>query len=294
MSRSGQEFNPLIAPQNERPRSRFFGKAGLQPLLRDQLSISSWLCLGAIIQGVLVLLVGRIALLPAVVLAFYRLLDSYAMSVGWKRNTYMDGVLQKKFCAQIPDELGHYGNKPSNNDVVVFMIGTRCNHPLGLLAPGFQKTSGYFQAIAQRLEDHAEDFGFLGMTSWLNASDRETKSEIMEVCYFRSTEGLHAFAHSEYHREAWDWWNKTIKQIPHISIYHETYHVPKGHWENIYINSHVSGINTTTSKFTDEMTGEEMWASPVVDASKGLLKTSAGRMSRSQGDDHDKYGEDPY
>lgn len=245
-------------------------------------------------QGTLILLVGRIALLPAAALILYRALDSYAMSVGWKRNTYMDDVLMKKFTAQIPDELGNYGNKPANDDVVVFMIGTRSNHPFGILAPGFEQTGKYFASMAQSLEDHADEFGFLGMTSWLNSSDRGSKSESMMVCYFRSTEGLHAFAHSQHHREGWDWWNRNVKNMPHISIYHETYHVPKGHWENIYINSHISGINTTTSRFTDKETGKDMWASPVVDASKGLLKTSAGRMSRSKGDDHDTYGEDPY
>ncbi|KAF2162753.1 hypothetical protein M409DRAFT_26991 [Zasmidium cellare ATCC 36951] len=294
MSRPGQDFKPLVAPQSERPRSRFFGPAAFESLLRDQASLSTWLCVGALVQGALILLVGRIALLPAAALILYRALDSYAMSVGWKRNTYMDGVLMKKFSAQIPDELGNYGNKPADTDVVVFLIGTRSNHPYGMLAPGFEQSGKYFSSLAQSLEDHAEEFGFLGMTSWLNSADRSSKSEIMQVCYFRNMEGLHAFAHSEDHRQAWDWWNRTVKQNPHLSIWHETYHVPKGHWENIYVNSHLSGITSLTSRFTDKETGQDMWASGVVDASKGLLKTSAGRMSRSKADDHDKYGEDPY
>ena len=47
-------------------------------------------------------------------------------------------------------------------------------------------------------------------------------------------------------------------------------------------------------KITDEE-GKEKWASPVVDASKGLLRTSAGRMSRSQAGEHEKMGiVDPY
>lgn len=79
-----------------------------------------------------------------------------------------------------------------------------------------------------------------------------------------------------------------------MSIYHETFHVPKGHWETIYINSHPSHLASSAHKITDEKTGEELWASPIVDASKGLLKTSAGRMSRSNADEHDKYDDDPY
>lgn len=107
-------------------------------------------------------------------------------------------------------------------------------------------------------------------------------------------EGLHNFAHSPYHREAWDWWNRTlVKEHKHFSIYHETYHVPKDHYESIYINSHISGLHSTVFKVPDEE-GNEVYTHPIVDASKGVLKTSAGRMARSKGDEHDKYEADPY
>lgn len=257
-------------------------------LLRDNFSIPTWLCIGAILQGSLFLAVGRVALLPAVIYLSYHTLVAYAMSVGWMRNTYMDGIITKKFSAQFPDERGEYGTKPADSDVVVFLIGTRCNHPLGLLAPGFREFGTYFPRMVKDLEAHADEYGFLGMTSWLNTDNRTSKSELMYVGYFRTTEGLHNFAHSEYHMGGWRWWNRHVKQYPHISIWHETYHVPKGHWESIYVNSHASGINSTTFRYEDEATEKEMWASPVVDATKGLLKTSAGRMSRSTGDDHEK------
>ena len=245
------------------------------------------------IQGAFFLVGGRLALIPAVAALVYKTLDAYAQSMGWKRNEYMDGVLMKKFSTAFPDEEGRFGNKPADSEVVVFLIGTRVNHPLGLLAPGAKKIGDYFSSMVKDLEEHADKFGFLGMTSWVNNSTRATNNELLDVCYFRTTEGLHKFAHSKYHREGWDWWNKTVKEHPHLSIYHETYHVPKGHWESIYVNSHISGINSTVHKVTDEMTGKEMYTYPVVDASKGLLKTSAGRMSRSKADEHDNYY-DPY
>lgn len=236
---------------------------------------------------------GRVALLPAIAILAYKTADAYLMSIGWKKNIYMDGVIQKKYSSAFPDASGRYGNKPADSEIVVFLIGTRCNHPLGILAPGVKDIVSYFSSMATDLDKYREEFGFLGMTSWMNSSDRTTNSEIMEVGYFRSIEGLHKFAHSKYHRPGWDWWNKHHKTYPHLSIYHETYHVPKGHWENIYVNSHVSGINTTMTNFTDEMSGKQMWASPIVDASKGLLKTSAGRMSRSNATEHDHLA-DPY
>ena len=245
-------------------------------------------------QGIAYLLAGRLAFYPAIAFLIYRTLDLYAVSVGWKRNQYMDDVIQKKYSTAFPDELGNYGNKPANNDVVVFHIGTRSNHPLGMFAPGVKKMNDYFARMMKDLDDHADEFGFLGSTSWLNASDRTTSPEIMMVCYFRTVEQLHAFAKSHYHRDAWDWWNKNQKSMPYVSIYHETFHVPKGGWEAIYINSHVSGINASTVRYTDALTGKDMYASPIVDASKGLLKTSAGRMSRSQANEHDDLPYDPY
>jgi len=224
----------------------------------------------------------------------YRGFTAYAMSVGWMHNIYMDDVLQKKFSGQPPNTEGKYGSKPGDSDVVILLIGTRCNHPLGALAPGFKELGGFFVQMVKDCETHAEEFDFSGMTSWINNNERATGNQLMLVGYFRTSEGLHAFAHSEYHRRGWDWWNKHFKEYPHLSIYHEVYHAPKGHWENIYVNSHVTGFNTTTYKYTDEMTGSDMWASPVVDASRGLLKTSGGRMSRSKADEHDSYGENPY
>ena len=100
---------------------------------------------------------------------------------------------------------------------------------------------------------------------------------------------MQKYAHSEGHRKGWDWYTKNKKRYPHLSIYHEMYHVPKGHWETIYENSHITGLHTTTQAYTDAATGEKLWASPVVDASKGFLRSSAGRMSRSKGDEHEYF-----
>ena len=90
--------------------------------------------------------------------------------------------------------------------------------------------------------------------------------------------------------KAWKWWNVYFKQWSHMSIYHEMYSVPKGNWESIYVNSHINGLPSTRVKGDDGL-----WRSPIVSASSGLLKTSAGRMSRSKATDHDNLGfVDPY
>lgn len=207
----------------------------------------------------------------------------------------MDGVISKKTSAQFPDEEGKFGNKPASQDVVVFLIGTRYNHPYGLLAPNAEKVANYFTQMVSDLEEHPDEFGFLGATTWMNTR-AASKNEIMVVCYFRSVEGLHSFAHADYHLKGWNWWNKEFHKMPHITIFHETYRVPAGNWESIYVNSKISGLQSTIFKVPEEGTGKEVYQRPIVDASKGLLKTSAGRMGRSEGLEHSKLGlvGDPY
>ncbi|CZT25679.1 uncharacterized protein RCC_11348 [Ramularia collo-cygni] len=294
MASKEQEMLPLFPPRETRPRSDYFGPARGATFLRDQFTISTWLCMGAVVQGSLLLAIGRLALVPAVALLLYRTLDTYAMVVGFKENKYMKHVITQKVSAQIPDENGKFGSKPASSAITVFLIGARTNHPLGAFGPGFKELGGYFEQMSKDLDRHADEFGFLGMTSWLNASARHTSAETQSVCYFRNVEGLQAFAHGEYHRKGWEWWNKTLKDHPYMSIFHETYDVPAGSWETIYGNSHPSGLATTTYKIRNKDTGKVEYASPIVDAKKGLLRTSAGRMSRSNANEHDGYEEPKY
>jgi hypothetical protein len=256
------------------------------------LSITTWLALGALLQSFAFLLVGRIALLPAVAYIIATTANTSAIAAGWKHNPMMDGVIMQKFSTAFPDSKGNYGDKPADTSIAVLNIGFRNNHPLGIFAPGVKQIGDYFAQMVVDLEAHDEEFGLLGMTSWANTAARKTQNELLNVGYFKTVEGLHAFAHSDYHMKAWKWWNANYKQWPHMSIYHEVFHVPKGHWESIYVNSHISGLPSTRVK-----TEDGLWRSPIVDASRGLLKTSAGRMSRSDATDHDNIGEgwvDPY
>ncbi|KAK5136617.1 hypothetical protein LTR08_002631 [Meristemomyces frigidus] len=138
MSAAGKQFIGLLPPTERRPRTAFYGPAVLHNFGRDNFTITTWLCMGAAVQGLLFLAVGRLALLPAVSVLLYRTFIAYAMTQGWMHNTCMDGVLMKKTSAQFPDANGKYGTKPADSEIVVFLIGTRCNHPMGLLAPGYK------------------------------------------------------------------------------------------------------------------------------------------------------------
>lgn len=56
--------------------------------------------------------------------------------------------------------------------------------------------------------------------------------------------GLHRFAHAPAHRAGWDWWNRTVKEHPYLSIMHEVYEAPAGAWESIYVNYKPIGLGT--------------------------------------------------
>lgn len=99
--------------------------------------------------------------------------------------------------------------------------------------------------------------------------------------YFKNADYVHAFAEGPLHRDAFNWWNKVVATHPHLVIFHELYQVPRGYWESVYVNTAPLGVAETMHHVAEkEGEEEERWMSPVVDARKGVLKSSAGRMGR--------------
>jgi hypothetical protein len=78
-------------------------------------------------NALLYLAMGRIALMLPFLLLLFRLGDALLITYGIKSNPKMEGVIMKKFSAQLPNPDGTIGPKPANQQVVVFLIGARCN-----------------------------------------------------------------------------------------------------------------------------------------------------------------------
>lgn len=89
--------------------------------------MQTWLVVGALVQSLLIVTLGRIAFLPPVIYALVRTADVYAMKTGLKANVYKQGVIEQKFSAQFPDAKGDYGNKPARDEVCVLLIGAKSN-----------------------------------------------------------------------------------------------------------------------------------------------------------------------
>lgn len=88
----------------------------------------------------------------------------------------------------------------------------------------------------------------LGKTSSLIATDDGTNNAISVISYWKSIEGLQAFAQGDQHRKGWDWYLK-LKHA-NFGIMHETYVVPAGMWENISVNMKPFGLGENWSNIT--------------------------------------------
>ncbi|KEF51320.1 uncharacterized protein A1O9_12670 [Exophiala aquamarina CBS 119918] len=294
-------FESFLPASSKRPRSQHrwpSQSAQLLYVIRENFSLSTWLLIGALIQSAIVMVIPRLyAFLPAFLVLAARLVDSLAITYGFKRNHYLDEAIIHRVAPQIPDENGIFSENPSNEKVVVFMLGAKSNHPLGVFAPRFKETGDFLSNMTRALDKNAVENGFFGGSAWTN-QDKNGAREFLFISYWRSTEDVHKFAYLPVHREAWDWWNATVAQNDHIGINHEIFEVDRHHWEGVYLNFQPTLLGATTYlKKGDKMIGgtvEDQWISPLIDARKGKLRSSAGRLGHDPQKNAEKYKFDGY
>lgn len=250
--------------------------------------------LGALLQSIVVFIIPRFyAMLPSILLLIARLLETVAITWGWKRNHYLDDAFLYRISPQIPDEDGNFHEESSAEKVVVFLLASKANHPMGIFAPNVKDIGSYLTQMNKALDKDDPSLGYYGGSSWTN-QDKNGATEFLYLSYWRSTEDIHRYAYSDLHREAWDWWNKTLKDNDHIGISHEIFEVDRKHWEAIYVNFQPTLLGATTYlRKGDKMVGgtvDDHWISPLVDARRGKLRSSAGRLGRDPVQLYDKHG----
>ncbi|KAL3446095.1 hypothetical protein BJX65DRAFT_134576 [Aspergillus insuetus] len=249
----------------------------ISAMVRETMTLSSWLLLGGLLQGIAIHLLGPRALIPTTIVILYRVLDHLLMACKITRNRYMDGVLQTKVSGQYPRPDGSFSGTPADESVVVFRLGARSNHPLGILAPGMVALGKYVKEMVRDMTSDAEKYGVLGLSRWVKQED-PAGNETMFLFYLRDYDGLHRFAHDKLHMDGLAWWTTIVKDHPHISILHETYVVPKGQWENIYINSKPTGMGDTWFPSRDEDGHVRELVRSAVDARSGALRSASKRL----------------
>ena len=129
----------------------------------------------------------------------------------------MSELLKERVCAEVEGE------------VVLFLIGMRINR--------VWKVWKWFPVLAamprmlKELAAHPE-FGMVSARLQLGLRNQTG------LQYWKSAERLQAYAHApaNAHLPAWQAFNRRIGTGGDVGIWHETYVVPKGHAESVYVN----------------------------------------------------------
>lgn len=135
-------------------------------------------------------------------------------------------------------------------DLAVFLIGMRVNRwwridqwlPTATAMPKMLKELSVEKAAAERGE--GEHPGFLGYRLLIGAGGPTV------VQYWRSVEDIYSYASSagHVHRPAWAAFNARARRTPGaVGIWHETFAVPAGGHESIYVSMPPAGLAAATT-----------------------------------------------
>lgn len=127
-------------------------------------------------------------------------------------------------------------------DIVVFLIGMRINRPWKIWK--WLPVARAMPRMLRELEAHPE----LGM---LSARSHFGLRNLMVLQYWKSAEQLQAYAHASSlaHLPAWQAFNRHVGSRGDVGIWHETFVVPCGHSESIYVNMPRYGLGLAGKLF---------------------------------------------
>lgn len=291
------QFKPLLPPSqtSKRPVNTPLNNNVSWTLILGNFTLPTWLAMGAFFQILLCTLPLRPTFIygPALLFLVISLIRNVLQVLRLAPNPHMTDVIPGRHAAVLPGADGSFDDPEretaGGDGICVLLLSARCNHPQGIMAPGYTAVGEFLNNMMKDLADNAEEWGWYGARSYVNTDVRGRAGEDMIVHYFKTWQHLHDFAHGHAHRAGWDWWNGEGKKYPYIGLAHEVYSVPAGEWENIYLNCEPSGLGSTSIPVTQK-DGTKRWVSPVVDAKKGPLKTSAAwrdpQLAR-RGEKHD-------
>ena len=144
-----------------------------------------------------------------------------------------------------------------DGEFVVFLIGRRINRPLAV-----HKWLPVMRAMPRMLQElyTQPELGFLSHEMWFSRT-------IILVQYWRSMDALLSYAkgRESAHLPAWQEFNRRVGSDGTVGIWHETYLVQPGTYENIYANMPPFGLGKVGA---------------LVDARAGL-QGAAGRLRHS-------------
>ncbi|ORY10973.1 hypothetical protein BCR34DRAFT_336590 [Clohesyomyces aquaticus] len=287
---SPSPLHPVFKPFTTRPPAQSVKSSTipLHALIRDQFTITTWLLLGALLQAIATLTLpyrNILIVMPVFMTLSYKLTRQLLILCSILPNPRMAGVVPKRVTPVYPSDgtSDLSATDAASSPICALLIAAKSNSSLGLFQPAYKPVADRFDAMVSELNASATENGYLGSSSWLNACDRATGSEIMTVIYFQNEEYLHDFAHGPTHSEATLWWRELERagKDTQVGIMHEVFACPKRSWEGIYVNYQPTGMGATT-KEVKNADGTKSWVNPLVKV-KGKLNYSKGRMGRAFG-----------
>jgi len=248
---------------------------------RDDIAVSTWLLVGACLQILLVATLPTfLATTPALTLLLSRVLINISTRNGLLRDSSTKGVRLGRFSNQFPQPDGSLSPTPSDQEVVVFILGARSNHVNGRYAPGMAAVGEAYSEMWKDAEENREKWGFLGKTTGLKTSNLESNNATIWISYWKNLDSLERFAQGAAHKKGWDLFRQTTKKYPHIGIMHETYAVPKGRWETIYINFLPFGMGQT-QHLTEKGKETGQTVSSLMETNGAWWKSMRSRMGQA-------------
>jgi hypothetical protein len=120
-------------------------------------------------------------------------------------------------------------------DFVIFLIGMRINRLLAV-----HKWLPVSRAMPRMLKElfRQPELGLLHAEMYLSGRT------VMVVQYWRSFDQLHDYAHArdKEHLPAWAEFNRQVGNNGAVGVFHESYLVPAGAYESIYVNMPLQGL----------------------------------------------------
>lgn len=117
---------------------------------------------------------------------------------------------------------------------MVFLIGMRINRPLRV--DRWWPVANAMPKMLKELYQHPE-LGFLHAETWFSRT-------ILVLQYWRSLDQLMDYAKNREaaHLPAWQAFNRSVGTDGSVGIWHETYSVSEGRYENVYVNMPAFGL----------------------------------------------------
>jgi hypothetical protein len=168
----------------------------------------------------------------------------------------MSELVTERVCAEVEGE------------IVVFLIGMRINRlwKVWRWLPVMSAMPRMIKELAANPE--------LGM---LSARGQFGLRNFAYLQYWKSAEHLRVYAQGAVHLPAWQAFNRSIGTGGDVGIWHETYVVPPGHLESIYVNMPRYGLGLAGTLFP----------------AKGSRATAAKRLAGASGGGESADGKRP-